>query len=143
MHLYVLCACFALMFCILSYSFIVSTKNLDLDSEYELWLAMRKKRRGCDKMRRGRSGRRLKRWHHNRQRNAKLLVFWICSRHCGEVVETTVKKVGEYLNMVVDEVRWSNRLNHYNPSPRDPLPRLYAHYLDGRWPWVAWGPGVG
>ena len=65
------------------------------------------------------------------------------SRHCGEVVETTVKKVCEYLNMVVDEVQWSNRLNHYNCSPRDPLHRLYAHYLDGRWPWVAWGPRVG
>ena len=32
------------------------------------------------------------------------------SGHCGEVVETTVKKVRRYLNMVVDEVRWSNRL---------------------------------
>ena len=48
-------------------------------------------------------------------------------RHCGEVVETTSKKVREYLNMVVDEVRWSNRLNHYNHSPCDPLQRLYAH----------------
>ena len=39
------------------------------------------------------------------------------SGHCGEVVETTVTKVLGYLNMVVDEVRWSNRLNHYNHSP--------------------------
>ena len=92
------------MFCILSYSFVVSTKNLDLDSDYELWLAMRKKWRGCDKIRRGRSGRRLKRWHHNRQQNPKLLVSWNYSGHCGEVVETTVKKVRGYLNMVVDEV---------------------------------------
>ena len=43
MHLYELLACFALIFCILSYSFLVSTKNLDLDSDYGLWLAMRKK----------------------------------------------------------------------------------------------------
>ena len=69
----------------------------------------------------GRSGRRLKRWHNNRQQNPKLLVSRNYSGHCGEVVETTVKKVRGYLNMVVDEVRWSNRLNHYNHSPRDPL----------------------
>ena len=137
MHLYELLACLALMFCILSYGFVVSTKNLDLDSEYEVWLAMRKKRRGCDKIRRGRSGRRLKRWHHNRQQNPKLIVSWNYSRHCGEVVETTVKKVLKYLNMVVDEVRWSDRPNHYNHSPRDPLHQLCAHHLDGRWPWVA------
>ena len=134
MHLYELLACFAPMFCILSYSLVVSTKNLDLDSEYELWLAMRKKRRGCDKIRRRRSGRRLKRWHHNGQQNPKLLVSRNYSGHCGEVVETTVKKAREYLNMVVDKVRWSNPLNHYNRSPRDPFHRLYAHYLDGRWP---------
>ena len=121
MHLYELFACFALMFCIFSYSFVVSTKNLDLDSEYELWFAMRKKRGGCEKIRRGRSGRRLKRWHHNRQQKPKLVVFWNYFRHCGDVVETTVKKVREYLNMVVDEVRWSNRLNHYNHSPCDPF----------------------
>ena len=54
-----------------------------------------------------------------------------------------MKKVREDLNMVVDEVRWSNCLNHYNHSSRDPLHLLYAHYLDGWWPWVAWGPGVG
>ena len=117
MHSYELLACFALMFCILSYSFVVSTKNLYLDSDYELWLAMRKKWRGCDKIRRGRSGRR----HHNRQQNPKLLVSRNYSGHCGEVVETTVKKVRGYLNMVVDDVRWSNRLNHYNHSPCDPL----------------------
>ena len=43
------------------------------------------------------------------------------SGHYGEVVETTVKKVRGYLNMLVDEVRWSKRLNHYNHSPRDPF----------------------
>ena len=112
MHWYELLACFALMFCILSDSFMVSTKNLDLDSEYELWLAMRKKQRGCNKIRRVRRGRRLKRWHHNRQQNPKLLVSRNYSGHCGEVVETAVKKVCELLNMVVDEVRWFNRLNH-------------------------------
>ena len=74
MHLHELLACFAVMFCIFSYSFVVSTKNLELDSDYELWLAMRKKWRGCDKIRRGRSGRRRKRWHHNQQKNPKLLV---------------------------------------------------------------------
>ena len=121
MHLYELLACFALMFCILSYSFVVPTKNLDLDSDYEQWLAMTKKWRGCDKIRHGRSGRRPKRWHHNRQQNLKLLVSQNYFGHCGEVVETTMKKVCRYLNMVVDEVRWSNRLDHYNHSPRDPL----------------------
>ena len=124
-HLYELLACFALMFCILSYSFVVSTKNLDLDSDYELWVAMRKKWRGCDKIRRRKSGSRLKRWHHNRQQNPKLLVSRNYSGHCGEVVETTVKKVRGYLNisrdMVADKVRWSNCLNHYNHSPCDPL----------------------
>ena len=109
------------MFCILWYSFVVSTKKFDLDSDYELWLAMRKKWRGYDKIRRGRSGRRLKRWHHHRQQNPKLLVSWNYSGHCGEVVETLVKKVRGYLNMVVDEFRWSNGLNQYNHSPRDPL----------------------
>ena len=104
MHLYELLACFALMFCILSYSFVVSTKNLDLDSDYELWLAMRKKWKGCDKIRRGRSGRRLKRWHQNWQQNPKLLVSRNYSGQCGEVVETNVKTVRGYLNMVVDEV---------------------------------------
>ena len=39
MHLYELLAWFALMFCIFSYSFVVSTKDLGLDSDYELWLA--------------------------------------------------------------------------------------------------------
>ena len=92
------------MFCILSHSFMVSIKNLDLDSEYEIWLAMRKKRTGCDNIRCGRSGRRLKRWHHNWQRNPKLLVSRNYSGHCGEVVETNLKKVCEYINMVVDEV---------------------------------------
>ena len=115
-----------LMPCILSYSFVVSTKNLDLDSEYELWLAMRKKRRGCDKIRHGRSGRRLKKWHDNQQQNPKLLVPGNHSGHCGEVVETTAKKVRQCLNIVVDEVRWSDRLNHDNHSPRDPLHRLHA-----------------
>ena len=68
MHLYELLACFALIFfCIISYSFVVATKNLDLDSEYELWLAIRKKWRACDKIRRRRSGRRLTSWHHNWQ----------------------------------------------------------------------------
>ena len=32
MHLYELLSCFALMFCIFSPSFVVSTKDLDLDS---------------------------------------------------------------------------------------------------------------
>ena len=72
MHLYELLACFALMFSILSYSFVVSTKNFDLDSAYELWLAVRKRWRGCDIIRCGRSERRPKRWHRNRQQNPKL-----------------------------------------------------------------------
>ena len=121
MHLHELLACCALMFCILSYNFVVLTKNLDLYSDYELWLVMRKKGRGCDKIRRRRSGRRLKRWHHNRQQNPKVLVSRNYSGQCGEVVETNVKKACGYLNMVVDEVRWSNRLNHYNHTPRDSL----------------------
>ena len=96
MHLYELLACFALMFCILSYSFVVSTKNLDLDSDCQLWLAMGKKWRGCDNIRHRRSGRRLKRWHHSRQQNPQLLVSRNYSGHCGEVVETTVKKISQY-----------------------------------------------
>ena len=49
MHLFELLACFGLRFCILPYTFVVSIKNLDLDSEYDIWLATRKKWRGCDK----------------------------------------------------------------------------------------------
>ena len=44
MHLHALLACLALilvhlcvLLCILFYSFMLSIKNLDLDSQYELW----------------------------------------------------------------------------------------------------------
>ena len=44
MHLYALLACLVLilvhlcvLLCIFFYSFVVSIKNLDLDSNYELW----------------------------------------------------------------------------------------------------------
>ena len=36
------------------------------------------------------------------------------------VVDTTVKNVREYLNMVVDEVQWCDRLNHCNHSLTSP-----------------------
>ena len=83
----------------------------------------------CDKeeMERLRQNKARKKWKEAEkvasqwQQNPKLLVSRNYSGHCGEVVETIVKKVRGYLNMVVDEVRWSNRLNHYNHSPRDPL----------------------
>ena len=44
------------------------------------------------------------------------------------VVDATMKTVCEYLNMVVDEVRWSNRLNYYNHSPH--FPYLVTHFTD-------------
>ena len=40
MHLHELLACFALMLCFLSYSFVVSIENLDLDSEYKLCMVI-------------------------------------------------------------------------------------------------------
>ena len=44
------------------------------------------------------------------------------------VVDVTMKKFREYLNMVVDEVRRSGRLNHYNHSPH--FPHLVTHFTD-------------
>ena len=85
--------------------------------------------------------RELKRWHLNQQQNPKPLVSWNYSQHFGEVVETIVKKVCEYLNMVVDEVRWSDRLNHYTHGPRDPLHRLIIS-MGGGLGWLE-GPGWG
>ena len=43
-------------------------------------------------------------------------------------VDTSMKKVCDYPNMVVDEVRWSDRLNHYNHSPHFPF--LLTHFTD-------------
>ena len=56
---------------------------------------------------------------------ALIFVAFVCGL-C--VVEETVKKVREYLNMVVDEVRWSDCLNPYNHSPH--FPYLVTHFTD-------------
>ena len=42
------------------------------------------------------------------------------------VVGATVKKFHEYLNMVVDEVRWSDHSNHYDHSSH--FPYLVTHF---------------
>ena len=63
-----------------------------------------------------------------------------------EVVEAAVKNVREYLNMVVDEVQWSDHLNHYNHSPH--FPYLVTHFTDsmpislivGVWPNILFHP---
>ena len=44
------------------------------------------------------------------------------------LVAATVKKVCEYLKLVVGEVRWSDRLNHYNHNPH--FPQLVTHFID-------------
>ena len=45
-----------------------------------------------------------------------------------DVVDAAVIKVCEYLNMVVDEIPWSDRLNRYNHNPH--FPYLVTHFTD-------------
>ena len=50
------------------------------------------------------------------------------SQASSSVVEATIKKVREYLNIVVDEIRWSDRLNPCHHSPH--FPYLVTHFTD-------------